>query len=166
MIRVLTHSQETIEHLLETGAYIYRRRYKVEPSRTAPPLPVRCEKCQEYNTHTTDKCTNQTKCGNCSGLHSTKNCTNNQQPPKCSTCQETHPTYNYRCKQRPPPVETKPELVVPLRTHETPSHSEPKKCNHRSTYHYPATSQLHHAHATEYPNVPETSHITTGTTSS
>ena len=81
MIRVLTNHQETIDDLLYNGAYIYRRRYRVEPSLSPPPIPLRCERCQQYNSHPTSKCTNNAKCGFCSGPHNTKACTNLQQPP-------------------------------------------------------------------------------------
>ena len=120
LVRVLTQSQETINDLLTLGAYIYRRRHRVEPSRTQAPIPIRCEKCQTYNSHPTHQCPNQAKCGFCSGPHPTRQCSNMQLPPKCSTCNEPHPTYSYRCKARPPPEPTKPDLVVPLRVTEQP----------------------------------------------
>jgi len=119
MVRVITPSQETIDDLLSNGAYIYRRRYRVEPSHTPPPLPIRCEKCQQYNTHHTSQCQNDIKCGYCSGPHNTKSCTNMKQPPKCTTCGESHPTFSYKCKARPAPEPNKPELIVPIRTTET-----------------------------------------------
>jgi len=61
MIRVLTNHQETIDDLLVKGAYIYKRRYRVEPLHSPPPLPIRCEKCQVYNSHPTSKCSNDSK---------------------------------------------------------------------------------------------------------
>ena len=125
MIRVLTTNQETIDELLTRGAYIYKRRYRVEPSHTPPPIPIRCEKCQMYNAHPTAKCPNETKCGYCSGTHPTKNCPNMQQPPKCTTCNETHPTFSYKCKARPAPEPDKPELIVPIRTTEAPTQEIP-----------------------------------------
>ena len=118
LVRILTDSQTTIDDLLEHGVLIYKKKHKVEPSRTSTPLPLRCEKCQQYNLHPTEKCSNQPKCGYCSGTHLTRDCTNIQQPPKCSTCAEQHPTYSYKCKSRPTPLETQPELVVPIRTHD------------------------------------------------
>lgn len=118
MIRVLTNNQETIDDLLSNGAYIYRSRYRVEPSHSSPPLPLRCEKCQQYNDHPTAKCKNDTKCGYCSGSHSTRSCTNLQQQPKCTTCNDAHPTFSYKCKARPAAAPDKPELIVPLRTTE------------------------------------------------
>jgi hypothetical protein len=121
MIRVLTPNQDTIDELLTCGAYIYKRRYRVEPSHSPPPLPIRCEKCQLYNAHTTANCTNTIKCGYCSEAHLTNICPNMQQPPKCTTCNENHPTFSYKCKARPAPEPTKPELIVPIRTTETPT---------------------------------------------
>lgn len=119
MVRVLTPDQETIDDLLSHGAYIYRRRYRVEPSHSPPPLPIRCEKCQLYNAHPTSKCTNTLKCGFCTGNHSTKTCPNLQQPPTCNTCGDHHTTFSYKCKARPEPDPAKPELIVPIRTPET-----------------------------------------------
>jgi len=119
MVRVLTTNQETIDDLLHHGAYIYKRRYRVEPSHSPPPLPIRCERCQQYNVHHTANCTNENKCGYCSGPHPTRSCTNMQNPPKCTTCSEAHPTFSYKCKARPAPEPTKPEFTVPIRTPET-----------------------------------------------
>jgi len=118
MVRVLTKSQETIDDLLTNGAMIYWKRHRVEPSQTTQPQPIRCEKCQTYNEHTTAKCTKQPKCGFCAGPHNTRQCTNLQEQPKCSQCNEPHPTYSYKCKAKPAPEEQKPHLVVPVRTHE------------------------------------------------
>ena len=53
-------------------------------------------------------------------------CTNIQQTPKCSTCEEPHPTYSYKCKQKPPAEETKPDLVVPIRTHDSINQPAPE----------------------------------------
>ena len=117
MVRVLTDSQDTINDLLSTGAYVYKRRHRVEPSHTPPPAPIRCEKCQLYNSHPTAQCPNQLKCGYCSGQHATKSCPNLQLPPKCNTCNDTHPTFSYKCKAKPAPEPGKPELIVPIRTH-------------------------------------------------
>lgn len=91
MIRVLTL---TGNHRSPSKRRRVRRGYGVEPPHTASPLPIRYEKCQEYNTHTTDKCTNQITGRYCSELHSTNNCSNNQQSPKCLMCQEPHPKYS------------------------------------------------------------------------
>jgi len=63
MIRVLTSHQETIDDLLMNDAYIYTKRYRVEPSHSSPPLPLRCEKCQLNNSHPTAKCPNDTYVG-------------------------------------------------------------------------------------------------------
>ena len=138
MVRVLTNSQETIDDLLTNGAYIYRKRYRVEPSHSAPPLPVRCEKCQRYNDHPTSKCTNETKCGYCSGSHATKSCTNLQQQPKCNTCNEAHPTFSYKCKARPAAEPNKPELIVPLRTTE----QKPQPTSAITSVYQPITIEL------------------------
>ena len=119
MIRVLTDRQDTIDDLLSNGAYIYKKRYRVEPSHTPAPLPVRCEKCQTYNHHHTANCSNETKCGFCTGPHSTKSCPNLQKPPKCTTCGDAHPTFSYKCKARPPAEPDKPELIVPIRPPDT-----------------------------------------------
>lgn len=101
---------------MQTGAYIYKCRYRVEASKTPSPMPIRCEKCQTYNQHLTKDCPNQIKCGYCSGPHGTRNCPNVQAPPKCNTCAESHPTYSYKCKAKPEAHPEKPELVVPDRT--------------------------------------------------
>lgn len=119
MVRVLTGSKDTIDDLLSNGAFIYRRRHRVEPSKTTPTLPIRCEKCQSYNQHPTNKCPNLPNCGYCSENHLTTSCPNLQGPPKCSTCAENHPTYSYKCKAKPKPVPEHPELTVPLRTSDT-----------------------------------------------
>jgi hypothetical protein len=119
MIRVLTTNQETIDDLLTNGAFIYKRRYRVEPSHSSPPLPIRCEKCQMYNSHQTSQCPNDLKCGYCTGSHSTRACTNLQQPPKCTTCGDQHPTFSYKCKARPAAEPDKPDLIVPIRIPET-----------------------------------------------
>jgi len=124
LVRVLTTSQETINDLLTLGAFIYRKHHRVEPSRTPPPMPIRCEKCQSYNSHPTHQCTNQPKCGFCSGNHPTRQCSNLQLPPKCSTCNQSHPTYSYQCKARPPPEPAKPDLIVPLRVSEQTTEPE------------------------------------------
>ena len=121
MIRVLTTHQATIDDLLHTGAYIYKRRHRVEPSHTSPPLPVRCERCQVYNNHQTIHCRNDPKCGYCSGPHNTKECSNLQQPPNCATCGDRHPTFSYKCKGRPTPEPDQPNLIVPLKVPEQPS---------------------------------------------
>jgi len=118
MVRVLTSNQEIIDDLLTHGAYIYKRRYRVEPSHTPPPLLLRCEKSQQYNAHHTSKCPNDIKCGYCSEAHNTKSCRNMQQPPKCTTCGDLHPTFSYKCKTRPAPETCKPELIVSIRTTE------------------------------------------------
>lgn len=123
IVRVLTNSHDTINALLTHGAYIYRHKHRVEPSHSPPPLPVRCEKCQIYNSHPTNKCTNDPKCAFCTGQHVTKMCPNMQAPPKCNTCHEQHPTFSYKCKARPIPETSKPELVVPIRTHEATTQS-------------------------------------------
>lgn len=132
LVRVLTNSQETINTLLTQGAYIYRHRYRVEPSHSPPPLPVRCERCQQYSSHPTHKCSNQPTCAFCSGPHGTKVCPNMHSPPKCNTCNEQHPTFSYKCKGRPTPETSKPELVVPIRTHEASTQaSEPTVSIHQ-----------------------------------
>jgi hypothetical protein len=92
LVRVLTSEQDTIDHLLTTGAYIYRRRYRVEASRTQPPQPIRCDKCQQFNNHVTSNCPNKPVCGYCSQEHPTRTCPNATAPPKCNTCSEQHPT--------------------------------------------------------------------------
>jgi len=115
MIRVLTPHQPTTHTLLSIGAFIYKRRYRVELSRITAPIPIRCENCQTYNAHETRFCPNQAKCGYCSGPHQTKNCDNAQQPPKCSQCGEQHPTFSYKCKGRPQPEVDNPHFTVPLR---------------------------------------------------
>ena len=120
MVRVLTNDQLTIDDLLHTGAYIYKRRYRVEPSRSSAPLPLRCDKCQTYNSHPTSACPNTPKCAFCSAPHETRSCPNLAQPPKCAQCSDPHPTYSYKCKSRPPPEPSKPELTVPLRTTSSP----------------------------------------------
>lgn len=134
MIRVLTNNQETIDDLLANGAYIYRKRYRVEPSHSSPPLPIRCEKCQQYNAHPTGKCNNDAKCGFCTGPHNTKTCPNMQQPPKCTTCGEAHPTFSYKCKARPAAEPTKPELTVPIRVPETQPQSNTTHTTIASVY--------------------------------
>jgi len=95
MVCILTSHSQTIKDLLTAGAYIYRRRYRVEPSRSQPPLPTRCEHCQTYNDHPTSHCPNTPKCGYCTGPHTTKDCSNLQHPPKCNTCGQQHPTFSY-----------------------------------------------------------------------
>lgn len=119
LVRVLSDSKETIDDLLQNGAYIYRRRHRVEPSRTAAPIPLRCERCQAYNSHNTKDCPNAPICGHCNENHATSNCTNLQKPPSCNTCHKNHPTYSYKCLQKPEPIPEKPELTVPIRTTDT-----------------------------------------------
>jgi len=121
MIRVLTTDQATIDDLLTYGAFIYKRRYRVEPSRSSPPIPLRCERCQKYNDHETKHCPNQPVCGYCSDSHPTKACTNHQLPPKCNQCSEPHPTFSYKCKNRPNANPETPAFTVPLRLPEQPS---------------------------------------------
>ena len=121
MVRVLSTDHTAINQLLAEGAYIYRKKYRVEPSKTSTPLPIRCERCQAYNTHTTNNCRNPLRCGYCSGPHLTRTCTNLAQPPSCATCNDQHPTYSSKCRSRPRPSEAKPEHVVPLRTYPTSS---------------------------------------------
>lgn len=125
MVRVLTHHQQTINDLLSNGAYIYRRRYRVEPSRSQPPLPLRCERCQLYNAHHTINCPNESKCGYCTGPHQTRDCSNLRRPPKCNTCGEQHPTFSYKCKGRPTGESIKPEFIVPIRPTEQQPNSPP-----------------------------------------
>lgn len=120
LVRILTPDQQLIDLLLEQGAYIYRKRHRVEPSNTKSPLPVRCERCQSYNEHTTAKCPNTPKCGYCSQDHATKSCPNGNQPPKCATCTEEHASYSAKCKAKPTANPTTPELVVPVRTPDPP----------------------------------------------
>lgn len=116
MVRVLTPDQIAINTLLQSGAFIYRRRYRVEPSRTQPPLPLRCEKCQQYNNHSTERCPNDPKCGYCAENHQTKACPNQSNPPKCSQCNSPHPTFSYKCQGRPKPDEDPDNfMAVPLR---------------------------------------------------
>jgi len=126
MVRVLTTDQQTIDSLLQRGAYIYKRRYRVEPSRTQPPLPLRCERCQTYNEHSTAQCRNQPKCGYCSENHNTKACHNLANPPKCSQCNQQHPTFSYKCQGRPKPDPDNSRFVAaPLKVPEpTPSTSD------------------------------------------
>ena len=121
MVRVLTNHQSTIDNLLTSGAFIYKRRYRVEPSRTTPPLPLRCEHCQSYNVHPTNKCPNTPTCGYCSGKHKTKDCTNLQNPPKCANCDEPHPSFSYKCKGRPTIEPDKPAYIAYLRLPEEPT---------------------------------------------
>jgi len=56
LVRILTQSQETVNDLLTLGAYIYRKRHRVEPSRTQSPIPLLYEKCQSFNSHSTNNC--------------------------------------------------------------------------------------------------------------
>jgi hypothetical protein len=121
MVRVLTNCKDTIDQLLSCGAYIYRCRYRVEPSRSPPPLPVRCERCQTYNQHNTNNCKDTPKCGHCSESHTTAKCTNLTEPPKCPTCSESHASYSYKCQAKPAAKLEHPELTVPLRTSDTPT---------------------------------------------
>jgi len=116
LVRILSDSQDTIDDLLLNGAPIYRRIYRVEPSKTPSPVAIRCERCQTYNQHQTKDCPNTPICGHCKENHSTSNCTNLQKPPSCFTCNQNHPTYSYKCQQRPAPLPDKPELTVPIRT--------------------------------------------------
>jgi len=37
-----------------------------------------------------------------------------------------HPTYSYKCKQKPAPEENKPDLVVPIRTHDSTIQTTPE----------------------------------------
>jgi len=115
MIQVLTPDQQTIDELFKHGAYIYKRRYSVEPSRTSPSIPLRCERCQTYNDHFTRNFPNQLKFGYSTEQHNTKECTSIQQPSKCSQCGEPHPTFSYKCKNRPQPNSETPGFTVPLR---------------------------------------------------
>jgi len=75
---LVTTSQETASDLLTLGEYIYRRRDRVEPSRTQVPIPIRCEKCQSYNSHNTAQYSKKTICGFCTGSHPTRQCRNMQ----------------------------------------------------------------------------------------
>lgn len=116
LMRVLTDQQPTIDHLLHHGAFIYRCRYRVEPSKSPQPLPIRCENCQTYNNHYTRDCHNPPICGHCSQQHKTRSCPNLEAQPKCATCNEPHSTYSYKCKAKPEPSPEKPDLVVPVRS--------------------------------------------------
>jgi len=53
LVRVLTTSQDTVSDLLTLGAFIYKKRHGVEPSRTQATIPIRCEKSQSYSSHNT-----------------------------------------------------------------------------------------------------------------
>jgi len=118
IIRVLTSHQLTIDELLRHGAYIYKRRHRVEPSRTQPPIPLRCETCRTYGEHTASECTNHPICGYCSEPYPTKNCTNLQNSPKCNQCQQQHPTYSYKGQVKPTSTAENNLAAIPLRTPE------------------------------------------------
>jgi len=120
LVRVLTPDQQLIDHLLEEGVYIYRKRHTVEPSHTKSPLSVRCERYQTYNERTTVNCPNKPKCSYCSHDHPTKSCLNGDKPPKCVTCTEPHVSYSAKYKGKPAANPTTPELVVPCQTSDAP----------------------------------------------
>lgn len=49
-------SQEANYELIN---FIFRKHDRVEPSRIPPHMPIRCKKCQSYNSHPTYQCINQ-----------------------------------------------------------------------------------------------------------
>lgn len=60
------------------------------------PLPLRCRKCKEYNSHHESNCPQSTAiCGNCSGRgHEESTCT---APPHCPACGGAHPITSTDC---------------------------------------------------------------------
>lgn len=116
MVRILTDSSDTIDQALRFGVYIFKQKYRTEPSRSPPPIALRCDRCQTYNLHSTDKCPNTPVCSHCRGPHSITKCEHLAATPICNTCQSDHPTYSYKCKSKPEPLPDHPPSVAPILT--------------------------------------------------
>lgn len=130
MIRILTDCRDTIDQALQSGVYIYKQRYRTEPSRSPPPIALRCDRCQSYNLHSTDKCPNNPVCSHCRGAHTISKCDQLAAKPICNTCSSDHPTYSYKCKEKPEPIPNHPPSVAPVITKDpitfpTNSHFQP-----------------------------------------
>lgn len=66
-----------------------------------PPAPKQCYRCQRWDGHTSDACTNPHRCRKCGGNHRSVACNNNSR--HCAVCDGEHAASARSCPGRPPP---------------------------------------------------------------
>ena len=84
---VLYFTSEYIPDYIKFGKY---SKCKVKPFRINP---IQCYNCFQYG-HVASRCTNSTKCGNCSGPHEEEECESEQY---CCNCNERHSPKSRNC---------------------------------------------------------------------
>lgn len=111
-IRIITACVDSYQRLLQAGVFYKNSHFPVFESRPPPPLPIPCNKCNEFS-HSSDKCTAKIQCTKCLGPHNTSKCTS-QLPEKCKSCgQEGHSAWSFKCKNRPTaPIKGVPNVRI------------------------------------------------------
>lgn len=85
------------------------------------PTPMMCYRCFSYG-HTKNRCQQQERCRNCSGIHKIDPEVRCLEPPKCIHCNESHPSTSKACK-----VFKKEEDIIRIKVNSGMSFAEAKK---------------------------------------
>ena len=112
LIRVITGCLTSYERLLNNGLFYKNRHYAVFTAAPPQPVPLPCNRCQQY-THKTEDCNSPVKCTKCGNNHPDSKCPT-QLPPKCVACQsENHAAWSSKCPKRPSqPIEGIPNIPI------------------------------------------------------
>lgn len=112
LIRIISGCLTSYEKLLNNGLFYKNRHYAVYTASPPQPVPLSCNRCQQY-THKTEDCTTPIKCTKCRGNHHDMKCPT-QLPSKCVACQsEDHAAWSSKCPKRPSkPIDGIPNIPI------------------------------------------------------
>ncbi|GLV46526.1 hypothetical protein CBL_20851 [Carabus blaptoides fortunei] len=99
LIRIVTTSQHTLDHLLANGFTLFYQHHRVEASHAPKPQPIQCHRCQEF--HAPDACKKPIRCPRCSKPHHLQQCDATENDIKCANCRQQHPSFSHKCPARP-----------------------------------------------------------------
>lgn len=99
LIRIVTTSQHTLDHLLANGFTLFYQHHRVEASHTPKPQPIQCNRCQEF--HAPDACKKPIRCPRCSKPHHLQQCDAKENDIRCANCHQNHPSFSHKCPARP-----------------------------------------------------------------
>ncbi|KAK9880193.1 hypothetical protein WA026_010064 [Henosepilachna vigintioctopunctata] len=112
LLRVITHSKTSMDHLLLKGVRIYGRIHTVEPSKVPQPIQKYCTTCTKSG-HDRTECTDKPTCATCGNTHKNTICPNLKNPT-CPNCKGNHPAWDMKCPKRSEPPKA-PENTAPIR---------------------------------------------------
>lgn len=137
LIRIITGCLSSYERLLNNGLFYKNRHYAIHTAAPPQPVPLPCNRCQQYN-HKTEDCTSPVKCTKCGGNHPDNKCPT-QLPPKCVSCQsEEHAAWSSKCPKRPSqPIVGIPN--IPIKSINKKSNEMDQKSTRNNRIHSPIT---------------------------